>query len=186
MYKRIWRPTVCESSRTESKITIYDFGAYYGELVDDDWTCWEILSRVRAENGEIEEELRLMNQDWVPFDSYHSQRYTGYVSGDNTFIRGWSIRTTKMTDINHPLPDPVHPRQLAQQRQQQQPQRQPRQQRQQPQRQQQQQQQRQQQQQPQRQQQPAKVLRGNTQVMRNTIGVLSPQWTPLVQVAQPV
>ena len=112
MYKRIWRPTICESSKTESKITIYDFGAYYGELVDDDWICWEILSRARAENGEIVEELRLMNQDWVPFDSYHSQRYTGYVSGDNTFIRGWSIQTTKMTDTNHPLPDPVRRAQL--------------------------------------------------------------------------
>lgn len=192
MYKRVWSPINCERSDTESKITIYDFGVYYGELVGDDWTCWEILSRVLAESGEITEELRAMPQDWVPFDSYYKQTYTGHISGDNTLIRGWSIRTMKHT--NH-LPDP--PQQVRQEPQVRQApqvrQEQPRQVRQQQPRQAQQVRQAQPRQVPQVRQPPQvrqapqqKILRRNMHLTSNTKVAPSAEWTPLIQVAQPI
>jgi len=174
MYKRVWSPIICERSDTESKITIYDFGVYYGELVGDDWKCWEILSRVLTESGEIVEELRAMPQDWVPFDSCYRQTYTGHISGDNIFIRGWSIQTTKYIDC---LPDPPQVRPQPQQVRAQPSQvRQPQVRAQPPQV-------RQPQVRPQPQQ---KSLRKNTQVVSNTKAAPAAQWTPLFQVAQPI
>jgi hypothetical protein len=106
MYKRVWTPTVCERTGTESKITICDFGVYYGELVDDSWRCWEVVSRNRLDSGEIVEELRLMPQDWVPFDSYCAQTYGGHLSENSMFIRGWSVQTTESKELDRPLPGP--------------------------------------------------------------------------------
>jgi len=111
MYKRIWTKAECDRSDTESKITFYDFGRYYAELIDNEWKCWEILSRTQTESGDIVEELHLAAQDWIPFDSYYSQTYLGKASDNQIFIRGWSIQTEEMKDLFPDLspPAPLHP-----------------------------------------------------------------------------
>ena len=106
MFRRAWTPAVIEGSNNESKIHVYDFGVYCGELIEDNWTCWEILSRTKNEAGEIVEELRKMPQDWVPFEDFTCETYMGTSTADMIHIRGWSIRTTEIPPLeklsNHP------------------------------------------------------------------------------------
>ena len=106
MFRRAWTPAVIEGSNNESKIHVYDFGVYCGELIEDNWTCWEILSRTKNEAGEIVEELRKMPQDWVPFEDFTCETYLGTSTADMIHIRGWSIRTTEIPPpeklSNHP------------------------------------------------------------------------------------
>ena len=97
MFQRVWTPLICPYSDNESKITIYDFGVYCAELVNGgDWTCWEIVSRRATNDGSVVETLREMPQDFVPFETYSAQTYTGTVSDGLMRIRGWSILTTEM------------------------------------------------------------------------------------------
>jgi hypothetical protein len=96
MFRRIWTPAIIEGSNNESKIEIYDFGVYCGELIGDNWTCWEILSRTKNEAGEIVEELRKMPQDWTPFEEFTRETYLGTSTTDTIRIRGWSIRTVEI------------------------------------------------------------------------------------------
>ena len=96
MFRRIWTPAIIEGSNNESKIEIYDFGVYCGELIGDNWTCWEILSRTKNEAGEIAEELRKMPQDWTPFEEFTRETYLGTSTTDTIRIRGWSIRTVEI------------------------------------------------------------------------------------------
>ena len=119
MFRRIWTPAIIEGSNNESKIEIYDFGVYCGELIGDNWTCWEILSRTKNEAGEIAEELRKMPQDWTPFEEFTRETYLGTSTTDTIRIRGWSIRTVEIPsekvldhhpkterDLRHPVQRP--------------------------------------------------------------------------------
>jgi len=95
MFRRVWTPTEWVGDTTESKIIFYDFGVYYGEQVDNEWTCWEIHSREMNERGEIIEELWEMPQDWVPFDTFNRETYSGAIrlQGAELQIQGWIVRT---------------------------------------------------------------------------------------------
>lgn len=120
MFRRIWTPAIIEGSNNESKIEIYDFGVYCGELIGDNWTCWEILSRTKNEAGEIVEELRKMPQDWTPFEEFTRETYLGTSTTDTIRIRGWSIRTVEIPSEkvldHHPKTerDLLHPVQVQQ------------------------------------------------------------------------
>lgn len=74
MYRRTWTPIQNQSEFTsKSSITIYDSGAYWGELYSDgEWKCWEIISR-QQENDGIIEYLREMPQDFVPFEIINTE-----------------------------------------------------------------------------------------------------------------
>ena len=120
MFRRIWTPAIIEGSNNESKIEIYDFGVYCGELIGDNWTCWEILSRTKNEAGEIVEELRKMPQDWTPFEEFTREAYLGTSTTDTIRIRGWSIRTVEIPSeklLSHPPKTERDPRHQAQQAQ---------------------------------------------------------------------
>ena len=106
MFRRIWTPAVIEGSNNESKIEIYDFGVYCGELIGDNWTCWEILSRTKNEAGEIVEELRKMPQDWTPFEEFTREVYLGTSTTDTIRIRGWSILTVEIPSEKVPSHHP--------------------------------------------------------------------------------
>ena len=106
MFRRTWTPAVIEGSNNESKIEIYDFGVYCGELIGDDWTCWEILSRTKNEAGEIVEELRKMPQDWTPFEEFTREVYLGTSTTDRIRIRGWSILTVEIPSEKLPSHHP--------------------------------------------------------------------------------
>jgi len=119
MFRRIWTPAIIEGSNNESKIEIYDFGVYCGELIGDNWTCWEILSRTKNEAGEIVEELRKMPQDWTPFEEFTREVYLGTSTTDTIRIRGWSILTVEIPSEKVPSHHPKterDPRHQAQQR----------------------------------------------------------------------
>ena len=119
MFRRIWTPAIIEGSNNESKIEIYDFGVYCGELIGDNWTCWEILSRTKNEAGEIVEELRKMPQDWTPFEEFTREAYLGTSTTDTIRIRGWSILTVEIPSEKVPSHHPKterDPRLQAQQR----------------------------------------------------------------------
>lgn len=106
MFRRTWTPAVIEGSNNESKIEIYDFGVYCGELIGDNWTCWEILSRTKNEAGDIVEELRKMPQDWVPFEEFTRETYLGTSTTDRIRIRGWSILTVEIPSEKLPSHPP--------------------------------------------------------------------------------
>ena len=117
MFRRIWTPAIIEGSNNESKIEIYDFGVYCGELIGNNWTCWEILSRTKNEAGEIVEELRKMPQDWTPFEEFTREAYLGTSTTDTIRIRGWSIRTVEIPSeklLSHPPKTERDPRQQVQ------------------------------------------------------------------------
>jgi len=103
MFHRRWKPSSPPMLTTsKSEITLYDFGAYYGEMTSDDvWSCWEICSRKMNDLGEIEEELKQMPQDWIPFDTFAVEVYTGAIlQGQGCFqVRGWSVQTRELGQV---------------------------------------------------------------------------------------
>lgn len=106
MFRRRWTPATYEPAATESKITIYDFGAHCGEMINGEWSCWEIHSRTRNELGEIVEELKEMPQDWLPFQPFTQQLYSGEILQGGFRVRGWSVQTEPLfeqspSQLNH-------------------------------------------------------------------------------------
>jgi hypothetical protein len=92
MYKRIWTPVETHDRTPVTNITMYDGGGYWGELIDTEWKCWEVISRHRDERLQIVEMLIPMNADWVPFDIFHINTYPVYEKFDRGFvIDGWKI-----------------------------------------------------------------------------------------------
>ena len=92
MYKRTWTPTeICDKTPV-SNITIYDGGAFWGELIGTEWRCWEVVSRECDEQSRIVEMLIPMNVDWVPYDVFRIESYPVYESSSSEMlIDGWKI-----------------------------------------------------------------------------------------------
>ena len=76
---------------SESKITIYDAGAYVCEMLGDTYTCWEVVSREKGEDGSITELLQPVEGDWTPFDIISSESYPVNVIDGGYEITGWTI-----------------------------------------------------------------------------------------------
>jgi hypothetical protein len=114
MFRRTWKRATYEPATTESKITLYDFGGYCGEMIDDEWSCWEIHSRTQNDMGEIVEELIPMSQDWIPFESFKQEAYRGKsLQGLGFQIREWTVQTELLSEpppsqLNHKSKVPEH------------------------------------------------------------------------------
>ena len=107
MYTRIWKPTCDKTPEPVSTITIYDGGAFWGELVGTEWRCWEVVSRHRDEESNIVETLIPMNADWVPYDIFDVQTYPVYKYSDTeVLIDGWKIEYTIIPSLQGPPPAP--------------------------------------------------------------------------------
>ena len=90
-------------------------------MIGDEWSCWEVQSRTRNDLGEIVEELKSMPQDWVPFDSFNQEIYSGRIlQGGGFEIRGWSVRMELLSvqsppQLNCKSSHPVKPPQVSRQ-----------------------------------------------------------------------
>jgi hypothetical protein len=93
MYRRTWTPTNLIGCKEISTIHFYDSGILCGTLVNDTWTCWEVISREKDLSGCIHEILKIMPQDYVPFHIIHSESSPVYeISQDRILIPEWIIQ----------------------------------------------------------------------------------------------
>ena len=94
LYRRKWIQT--ERSEGSSKqVDLYDGGDYIGWLLPSGaWKCWRILERRKGAQGEVEEILEQMPEDWCPFFVASVESYPLLSESKGVLeIPGWRIET---------------------------------------------------------------------------------------------
>jgi hypothetical protein len=93
--KRTWTPDY-SIQNAKSNITLYDFGAFVGQLVEivgeePKWQCWEVIKREKMTDGQILEILQETSEDWSPFDAISCETYPLKIENGSYKIPGWCI-----------------------------------------------------------------------------------------------
>ena len=108
MLVRKWSRTENSDFESESTITVFDSGIYWGELQGGEWSCWRIQIRLEVES-EIHEFLEPMPQDWVPFLIFSEETIPMRRVNATTYeIPGWRIECEIIEIPPLPLPPPSH------------------------------------------------------------------------------
>jgi len=88
--KRCWIPKETAATKSEATVTFYDCGEYWGQLVNNVWTCWRVIAR-EMQDGKVYERLEHI-EDYIPWkvNSVETYPLLNYNRGAIT-IPGWEI-----------------------------------------------------------------------------------------------
>lgn len=98
MFRRTWTPVKIENkSVSGQKIYLYDGGITCGELYEETWRSWEVVSRTKDSAGRIIEILRRLPQDFVPFKIINIEAISILeYSQDSLTIPGWKVQVEEV------------------------------------------------------------------------------------------
>jgi hypothetical protein len=88
--KRCWIPKETGDSKSTRTVTFYDCGEYWGQLVNNVWTCWKVTER-EMRDGKVYETLEPL-EEYIPWkiNSVETYPLLNY-NRDTITIPGWEI-----------------------------------------------------------------------------------------------
>ena len=98
MFRRTWTPVKLENKSVSGKnIYLYDGGITCGELYEETWRSWEVISRTKDSAGRIIEILKRLSQDFVPFKIINTETISVVeYSQDSLTIPGWKVQVEEV------------------------------------------------------------------------------------------